>query len=229
MMTIFITVFSFFVTIFCYYLSKWLYKKKNIVLFTPLLFAPLLLLLIIYGLNISYSHYIYDSKWLLWMLGPATIAFAVPVYENRHIVVKHWLSLSVGVFTAVVVGVGSSVLLAKLFQLPELLQRSLSVRSITTPFAIEASKLVGGKPDLTALFVVITGVIGILIGDLILSFFSIKTSIAKGAGLAGSSHGAGTAQAYKIDSEAGVVASLVMLFAGVGTISLAPLIAIIFW
>lgn len=91
-----------------------------------------------------------ESHWLLWLLGPATVAFAVPVYENRALMRRHWLSLSVGVFTSVLMAVGSTVLLARWLNLSELLQRSMAMRSITTPFAVEATRSVGGNANLAA-------------------------------------------------------------------------------
>ncbi|MBO1997478.1 LrgB family protein [Klebsiella pneumoniae] len=108
-----------------------------------------------------------ETHWLLWLLGPATIAFAVPVYENVAVIKRHWMSLSAGVVTAVVVAVTSSVWLARGFMLSDEIQRSPAVRSVTTPFALAAAKPLGGQPDLVALFVVITGVFGMAVGDML--------------------------------------------------------------
>ena len=170
-----------------------------------------------------------ESRWLLWLLGPATIAFAVPVYENMAVIRRHWMSLSAGVITATVVAVSSSVWLARLLTLPEEVQRSLAVRSITTPFALEAAKQLGGQPDLVALFVVITGVFGMAVGDILFLRLAVRSGMAKGAGLGASSHGAGTAKAYEIGQTEGVVSSLVMMLAGVVTVVLAPLIGHVMW
>lgn len=149
----------------------------------PLVLTPMILVLLLVVTHISYQDYIGETHWLLWLLGPATIAFAVPVYENLHIIRRHWLSLSAGVLTAVLVAVYSSVWLARLLTLPEEVQRSLAVRSITTPFALEAAKQMGGQPDLVALFVVITGVFGMAVGDILFLRLSVRSSLAKGAGL----------------------------------------------
>ena len=130
--------------------------------------------------------------------------------------------------TAVTVAVFSSVWLARLFSLPEMVERSLAVRSITTPFALAAAKQVGGQPDLVALFVVITGVFGMAIGDFLFLRLMIKQSIAKGASLGAASHGAGTAKAYQLGPEEGVVSSLVMMLAGIMTVLLAPFIRLLF-
>ncbi|MGY2573355.1 LrgB family protein [Vibrio sp. C8] len=216
-------------TVVFYYGSKWLYQRKRTILLTPLLLAPLLLVVVVLGFHIPYQDYMTDSHWLLWMLGPATVAFAIPIYDNRHLIQRHWLSLSVGVLVSVFVAVSSTVLLARWFNLSELLQRSLAMRSVTTPFAVEASKSIGGQSDLTALFVVITGLIGMAMGELILTVCAIRTRMGKGASLGASAHGAGTAKAYQMGSSEGVVSSVAMMIAGMVTVLLAPLIGQLLW
>jgi putative effector of murein hydrolase len=143
----------------------------------------------------------------------------VPVYDNLAVIRRHWMSLSAGVITATVVAVTSSVWLARLFTLPDEIQRSLAVRSVTTPFALAAAKPLGGQPDLVALFVVITGVFGMAVGALLRS----REGMAKGAGLRRLT--AGTARSYELGQQEGVVASLVMMLSGVVTVLAAPLVA----
>ncbi len=216
-------------TVSCYYFSKWLHSRFPVFIFIPLVFVPVVIVILVLSLHIPYQDYMWDSHWLVWMLGPATLAFAVPVYEYRTLIVKHWLSLTTGVFIAVSAGVGSTLLLSRWFHLSEMLQRSLAMRSITTPFAMVATESIGGKPDLTAVFVVITGVIGIVVGELVLGGLTITSHHGKGAGLGACAHGAGTATAYKIDNQAGVIASLMMMLSGVVTVLLAPWLGHILW
>lgn len=217
------------VTLTLYFANKRLYRRFHHLMLMPLIFTPAVLVALLAVTHVSYQHYLVETHWLLWLLGPATIAFAVPVYENLTIIRRHWLSLGAGVITATLVAVCSSVWLARLLALPDVIQRSLAVRSITTPFALEAAKQVGGQPDLVALFVVITGVFGMAVGDIIFLRLSVRGKIAKGAGLGASSHGAGTARAYEMGQEEGVVSSLVMMLAGVVTVLVAPLIGRIMW
>ena len=216
-------------TLLIYFLNKRLYRRWRRLLLMPLVMTPLVLVALLLLTHISWQNYIGESHWLLWLLGPATLAFAVPVYENMAIIRRHWLSLSAGVFTATLVAVCSSVWLARLLTLPEAIQRSLAVRSITTPFALAAAKQLGGQPDLVALFVVITGVFGMAVGDLLFIRLAVKQGLAKGAGFGAASHGAGTARAYEIGQEEGVVASLVMMLSGVVTVIIAPLIGRMMW
>ncbi|GAA0479317.1 MULTISPECIES: LrgB family protein [Tatumella] len=224
-----ISLLCFVVTILVYYLNKRLYRRWRILILMPLVMTPMVLVALLLVTHISWNDYIAQSHWLLWLLGPATLAFAVPVYENVYIIKRHWMSLSAGVVTATLVAVCSSVWLARLFTLPEEIQRSLAVRSITTPFALAAARQEGGQPDLVALFVVLTGVFGMAIGDFMFLRLAIKQGLSKGAGLGAASHGAGTAKAYQLGPQEGVVSSLVMMLAGVVTVLAAPIIGHIMW
>ncbi|WNN44004.1 LrgB family protein [Winslowiella toletana] len=216
-------------TLLIYFLNKRLYRRWHKLLLMPLVMTPMLLVTLLIITHISWQNYIGESRWLLWLLGPATLAFAVPVYENMAIIRRHWMSLTAGVITATTVAVFSSVWLARLLMLPEEIQRSLAVRSITTPFALAAAKQLGGQPDLVALFVVITGVFGMAIGDILFLRLSVKQGLAKGAGLGAASHGAGTAKAYELGQQEGVVSSLVMMLSGVVTVIIAPAIGHLMW
>jgi len=224
-----VSVLCFVLTLLVYYVNKRLYTRWRTLILMPLVMTPMVLVVMLLITHITWKDYIADSHWLIWLLGPATLAFAVPVYENMTIIKRHWMSLSAGVITATLVAVCSSVWLARLFTLPVEIQRSLAVRSITTPFALAAAKPVGGQPDLVALFVVLTGVFGMAMGDFLFLRIAIKQGMAKGAGLGAASHGAGTARAYQIGPQEGVVSSLVMMLAGVVTVLAAPIIGHVMW
>lgn len=215
------------ITLVLYFANKKLYRRFRKLPLMPLVLTPLLLVLMLILGHISYQNYMGEAHWLLWLLGPATIAFAVPVYDNLNVIKRHWMSLSAGVITATVVAVTSSVWLARLFTLPDEVQRSLAVRSITTPFALAAAKPIGGQPELVALFVVVTGVFGMAVGDLLFLRLAIREGMAKGAGFGAASHGAGTARSYELGPQEGVVASLVMMLSGIVTVLAAPWVGLL--
>ena len=215
------------VTLGLYFANKRLYRRFHKLPLMPLVFTPILLVMMLVFGHISYQRYMGETHWLLWLLGPATIAFAVPVYDNLAIIKRHWMSLSAGVVTASIVAVCSSVWLARLFTLSDEIQRSLAVRSVTTPFALAAARPLGGQPDLVALFVVVTGVFGMAIGDVLFLRLSIREGMAKGAGFGAASHGAGTARSYELGPQEGVVASLVMMLSGVVMVLAAPLVRLL--
>ncbi|CAB3780259.1 Inner membrane protein YohK [Paraburkholderia caffeinitolerans] len=212
----------FIVTVVLYFASKALYARFRTPWLTPVVAVPAVLAAIVLLLHIPYPVYFQDTRWLMWLLGPATVAFAVPIHEYRALLKRHWISLSVGVTVGIVVAVGGSLALAKLLHLSPELQRSLMTRSVSTPFALAVSDKIHAPRDLTALFVIATGVCGMLFGELVLGFVPLRTRLARGALFGAAAHGVGTAKARELGSEEGVVSSLTMMIAGVVMVLLAP-------
>jgi predicted murein hydrolase (TIGR00659 family) len=212
----------FILTVALYFAAKALYARYRSPWLTPLVAVPVVLGALVLALHIPYPVYFQDTRWLMWLLGPATVAFAVPIYEYRDLLKRHWISLTVGVTVGIVVAVGGSLALAKLLHLSPDLQRSLMTRSISTPFALAVSDKIHAPRDLTALFVIATGVCGMLFGELVLGLVPLRTRLARGALFGAAAHGVGTAKARELGSEEGVVASLTMMIAGVVMVLLAP-------
>ncbi|PXW22343.1 LrgB family protein [Paraburkholderia caballeronis] len=212
----------FVLTIALYFASKKLYARYRSPWLTPLLAVPAVLAVLVLALHIPYPVYFQDTRWLMWLLGPATVAFAVPIHEYRDLLKRHWISLAVGVTVGIVVAVGGSLALAKLLHLSPDLQRSLMTRSVSTPFALAVSDKIHAPRELTALFVIATGVCGMLFGELVLALVPLRTRLARGALFGAAAHGVGTAKARELGSEEGVVASLTMMIAGVVMVLLAP-------
>lgn len=217
----------FVLTIALYFVAKHLYARFRRPWLTPLLAVPAVLALIVVMARIPYPVYFADTRWLMWLLGPATVAFAVPIYEYRALIRRHWLSLTVGVTVGILVAVGGSLALAKLLHLSPELQRSLATRSVSTPFALAVSDKIHAPRDLTALFVIATGVCGMLFGEIVLALVPLRTRLARGALFGAAAHGVGTAKARELGSEEGVVASLTMMIAGVAMVLLAPLFSLL--
>ncbi|PTX91562.1 LrgB family protein [Opitutus sp. ER46] len=162
----------------------------------------------------SYHEYLRGTHWLVTLLGPATVAFAIPIYEQRATIVRHWPVLLAGVVAGSVIAVGVSWWLAGLFQFSPQVRASLLPRSITTPFAIEMSATVGGVPALTASFTAVTGLFGAAVGESLLVALPLRSAFARGASFGMAAHGAGVAKARELGAEEGAVAGLVMVIAG---------------
>jgi predicted murein hydrolase (TIGR00659 family) len=214
-------------TVALYFASKALYARFRSPWLTPLVAVPVVLGMTVLALHIPYPVYFEDTRWLMWLLGPATVAFAVPIYEYRDLLRRHWISLAVGVTVGIVVAVGGSLALAKLLHLSPDLQRSLMTRSVSTPFALAVSDKIHAPRDLTALFVIATGVCGMLFGELVLALVPLRTRLARGALFGAAAHGVGTAKARELGNEEGVVASLTMMIAGVVMVLLAPVFGVL--
>jgi putative effector of murein hydrolase len=225
-----IGVLSLVVTVLCYALNKRLYRRYPSPLLMPIVATPLVLIAILLLTHVSYPQYIAQTRWLAWLLGPTTVAFALPLYEHRGMLQKHWLSIATGVVVASVVSITTTVWFAEWFGLNEELQKGLAVRSITTPFAIEAERVLGGPTDLAALFVVMTGITGMLIGEVLLRVLPhVRSKLATGAILGGAAHGTGVAKARQFGEVQAVVASLVMMIAGAVNVLAAPFVRQVFF
>lgn len=211
-------------TIALYFAVKRLHRRYPRRWLAPLIVVPLILIAVLLIAHIPYPAYASRSHWLSWMLGPATVAFAIPIYDYRDTIRRHWLPLVVGVLTGMGVAVASSVGLSRLMALPQALERSLAVRSISTPFAMIAAPELGGAADMAAIFVVLTGLCGMILGDWLLSLLPLRSVVAKGALFGAGAHAAGTATAYGRSRDEGVIASLTMIVAGVLMVILAPLL-----
>ena len=212
-------------TIGSYWLAKLLYRRWPRWWLMPLALAPLLVGLCLLLSHASYRDYIRGTHWLVMLLGPATVAFAVPIYEQRELIRRQWPVLLVGMVAGSLTAIGSSWALATAVGLDSTMRLSLLPRSISTPFAMEVSADIGGVPDLTAVFVVTTGIIGALIGDLVLKRMPMSSSLARGALFGIGAHGAGTARAQRLGQTEGAVAGLAMVLVGLLNVLIAPLIA----
>lgn len=208
-----------------YYALKPLYRRHPRWWTSPLFTVPLLLVVLGLLLGMNYPVYIRDTHWLVLMLGPATAAFALPIFRHRQLIRTHWPALLVGVLGGSAMAIASAWGLATWCGLDDAVRRSLLARSITTPLAMLVSADIGGVPELTALFVVITGVAGIALGECLLRYLPLRSALARGALFGVGAHGAGTAKAYDIGREEGSVASLAMVLAGLLNVMLAPALA----
>ena len=125
-------------TLGLYALARWLYRRHRRAWLQPLVTAPLVLLVLLQLSGVGYGVYLRDTHWLMWMMGPATVAYAYPIYQRRALLRRYPVSLAAGVVSGLVLGVLGSWLLGRLFDLPQALARSMLTRSVSTPFAMAA-------------------------------------------------------------------------------------------
>lgn len=225
--TVGITLFWSAATVSIYLLAKQLNRRFAGMLTTPLLITPVALIALALALHTGYSEYIRSTHWLVALLGPATVAFAVPIYENRGLIGRYWLVLMFGGAVGSATSIVTAWLLASALTLDDSLRASLLPRSVSSPFAMTISQNVGGVPELTAVFVVVTGLFGASFGGLLLRLLPLKSSLARGALFGMGAHGAGVARAHQIGREEGSVAGLVMVLVGLFNVLAAPLLGML--
>ncbi|CAI8800520.1 MULTISPECIES: LrgB family protein [Pseudomonas] len=215
------------ITLLAYLGSRWLYRRTGRYLLSPLILVPAVLLAIAVPLHTAYAEYARNTHWLMTVLGPVTVAFAVPIWQQRALLARHWPALTLGMLMGSAASIGSSWGLAHLLALDSSVSLSLVPRSITTPFAMPLAKDLGGVPELTAVFVMFTGVLGAMLGGVLLKYLPLRTPLARGALFGVGAHGAGVSRAHEVGGEEGSVAGLVMVLTGLLNLFAAPLLTLL--
>lgn len=206
------------ITIMSYMFCKKLNQRWNLVLLHPLLICPMILIGLITATSIPVEQYASSTKLLSFCLGPATVAFAVPIYKNLDLIKKHSVEILLSLMSGTILSVISSAVFSDIAHLSTSFMNSLMPRSITTPIAIEVSREIGGLPALTAVFVIFTGITGAIVGPILIRFFAFRSSVAKGLMLGTAAHGTGTAKAFEFGDKEGTFSSIAMVIGAMFTL-----------
>lgn len=201
-----------------------IYKKTKVPFFNPLLIAITIVIGVLLYFNIPIDTYNKGGQFINSFLGPATVILAVPLYKQLSLLKKHALPILVGVFVGSTVAILSVILLSKLLGLDAVLIKSLISKSVTTPIAMEISKQMDGIVPITVASVVISGIVGAIIGPSICKILKIKNKIAIGISIGTASHAVGTTKALELGETEGAMSSLSIGIAGLMTVFLAPII-----
>ena len=193
-------------------------------LVNPVLIAVALVAALLKLSDTPYKTYFDGAQFVHFLLGPATVALGVPLYKNFAIVWKNALPMTAALAVGAVVAIVSSVMIASWGHAPREALISLAPKSVTAGVAMAVSEKLGGLPALTAVLVILTGVIGAMVVTPLMNALGVRDYAARGfaAGLA--SHGIGTARAFTVDPVAGVFAGVAMGLNAVVTPALVPLI-----
>jgi len=219
-----ITVYSIILTICVYLFAIFISKKFPSPFTTPVFLSTCIIILVLVASKISYKEYEPAKSIMTYLLGPATVALAVPLYKNRHILFKNFLPALAGVFTGTLFTIVTAILLGRLFKLSNLIITSLSIKSTTIPVASEISKIIGGDQLLVAAFVMITGMFGAMFGLKILNGIKVSNPFSRGLSLGTISHGIGTSEAVKEGELQGAVSGVAMGISAVFTSIIVPLL-----
>lgn len=206
-----------------------LYLKYRWTLLTPVLTTTVALIGMLLAFDIPYSRYMLGGKWIGALLGPAVVALAVPLYKQRELLARNLWPVAIGVTAGALVGMLSGALLAKGLRFSNEMILTILPKSITTPVAMQMSEGLGGIPSLAAVFVMIAGFTGIIIGPRLLKGLGIHSSIGRGIGLGSSAHGLGTAKAFEYGIEDASMSSVAMTLSAVVGSFLGPVIVWLFF
>ena len=211
------------VTLAAYVLAQWIYERAGLnPLLNPVAIAVVLLAALLTVTGTEYQTYFEGAQFVHFLLGPATIALAVPLYSHfgkvRAVILPMLVALLCGAATAVITAVGVAALLGASFET----LASLAPKSVTTPIAMGISEQIGGLPSLTAVLVILTGILGAMLATPILNLLGIHDWKARGFAVGVAAHGIGTARAFHVSEVAGTFAGIAMGLNGLVTAFLVP-------
>lgn len=213
------------ISLLAYALGSWLKRKFGFGFFNPLLISILVTILVLVGSGVDYETYNNGAKYLSWLLTPATVCLAIPLYEEFELLKNNAKAVLIGVLSGVITSLITVYACAKLMGLDHANYVTLLPKSITTAIGMGVSEELGGYVTITVAVIVITGVLGNIFGELICKIFRIKEPISKGLALGTAAHAIGTAKAMELGDVEGAMSSLSIAVAGILTVVLATFFA----
>lgn len=216
------------ISLIAFEIGLFINKKTRKSFLNPLLIAIAIVILSLKIFDISLQDYNKGGQIISFLLGPATVALAVPLYKNFSVLKKNAFPIIVGIFTGSVVSITSIILISKAFGLETVLALSLVPKSVTTPIGIEVSKQLGGVPEITVAAIIITGITGAIMAQVVFSALKIKDKVAIGIAIGTSAHAVGTGKAIEMGEVEGGMSGLSIGVAGLITVIIAPVIVKIF-
>lgn len=215
--------FGIFISLVAFEIGLFIYKKTKFPLFNPLLIATIIVIGLLKIFNIDFDTYNQGGQFINIFLGPATIVLAVPLYKNLNLLKKNFLPIISGIFVGTLVSVLSVISISFFLGLDNTLTVSLLSKSVTTPIGIEITNTLGGVTSITVLAIILSGIIGAIVGPTVFKILRINSPIARGISLGTASHAVGTSKALEIGEQEGAMSSLSIGVAGIITVFLAPL------
>lgn len=211
-------------TLFAYQIGLQCQKKWKTPLFNPILIGMLLVILFLSLTGMERRSYQEGTKYLSWLMTPATISLAIPMYEQFQILRKNLKAIAVGVAAGTISCLGMVLALSLIFGYDQSLTISLLPKGITTAIGMTLAELYGGTSSIATLAIVITGILGNMFGTYFCKWFGITQEIAQGVAFGTSSHVIGTAKANEISTLTGAVSSLSLVVSGLLTALAFPIL-----
>ena len=215
--------FGLILTILSFEIGLFIFKKLKFPVLNPLLLGIVIAMSVISFFNIPLDYFRKGGDYITFLLAPATIALALPLYIQLEKLKKNLVPILIGSIVGAITAILSTILLGKLLGIDKMLLVSFMPKSITTPIGIELSKLLGGIPAITIFSILVTGISGNVFAPLVCKYFRIKHPVAKGIGIGISSHAVGTSKALEMGEIEGAMSALSIVIAGIITFIIAPI------
>ncbi len=215
-------------TIVMFLLFTKLYQRFPHPLMIPLVTTTIVSAVILLVFHIPYSTYMEGGKWLQKMLGPAVVALAYPLYNQREIIMKYKYSILSGIFIAMITGILTIFVMLKWIGVSDSWMLTALPKSLTTPVGMQVSETIGGIPPLTAVLVMLAGFVGAIIGPLVIKYGKIDSAVSRGVAVGSASHGVGLVKLREYGEQELSVGSLSMGLSAIIGAFLCPLFVYLF-
>lgn len=210
--------FGAFITILAYEIGLAVRKKFRKAIFNPLLISIIIVMVVLSALHIDYDTYSKGGVYISYLLTPATVCLAVPLFQQLQLLKNNWKAILAGTCAGILTTMVTVLLFAVLFNLNHENYVTLLPKSITTAIGMGVSEELGGNVTITASVIIITGVLGNMLAELICKVFKIQEPIAKGIGIGSAAHAIGTAKAIEMGEIEGAMSSLAIAVSGLLTV-----------
>ena len=205
------------ISVLGYELGMLLKRKFKLAVFNPLLISIIFVIICLGIFNVDYESYNKSAQYLGYLLTPATVCLAIPLYQQIRLLKENIWAIFLGILSGVLTSLGCILSFALLFGFNHKEYVTLLPKSITTAIGMGVSEELGGYVTITVAVIIITGVLGNMLADLVCKIFRITNPVAKGIGIGTASHAIGTAKAMEMGEIEGAMSSLSIVIAGILT------------
>ena len=217
--------FGAFISVLTYEIGLIMKKKWKLAILNPLLISILMVMLFLTVTGIDYESYSSSAKYLSYLLTPATVCLAVPLYRELAQLKKNYRAILAGAVAGVLTSLVSVLFLSLIFGFTHEQYVTLLPKSITTAIGMGVSEELGGITNITVAAIIITGILGNMMAELVCRVFRIEEPVAKGLAIGIASHAIGTTKAMQMGETEGAISSLAIAVAGVITVAGASIFA----
>lgn len=207
-----------FITLGAYFLGMFIKKKWKLAIFNPLLLAIIFTMIFVLGSHMPYDVYYEGAKYISYLLTPATVSLAIPLYQQFESLRKNVRAIMIGIVTGVLTSMVSVLVLAIIFRYDHKEYVTFLPKSITTAIGMGVSEELGGYVAITVAVIIVTGIIGNMIAETVCRVFHITEPVAKGIAIGSASHAVGTTKAMEMGAVEGAMSSLSIVLSGFLTV-----------
>ena len=213
------------ISLLTYWFGMWLKKRLGWAVLNPILTSVAMVIVFLKALKVDYGVYNEGAKYISYLLTPATVCLAIPLYKQLELLKKNWMAVAAAILAGVAASAASIFALCLLFRMEHVFYVTLLPKSITTAIGMGVSEEAGGIVTITVVCIIVTGILGNIMGETVFKLLRLKNPIAKGLALGTSAHAVGTAKALELGEIEGAMSSLSVAVAGLLTVLAVPLVS----